>query len=514
MKISKKQNLYKAYSVKIEQYEKAVYNSEDRVLFSDAAICAKNGALRAAYIMIWLSCAESLKRKIIAVANSNHAQAQKAVKQIEEKEAKNNSVDRYILEQACNLEIISKISKEKLEHIYEMRCVYGHPYNEEPLPEQILNAAAVAVDAVLAHPTRLKQAYAKESIIKFTTKKEYIPDYKESVENYAINTFLPMLSQEIYGFFLKEYWSKMESDMLNPDYMLFTNRCKWISLCTLDYAIKSNYSIFNVKEWHDIVNRFTDILIEILEDFPSLFKVIGTDAQNSLIVHVSEKAKTRPYALRVLEQIYNDGLLNSKQTEMMFRFIKTCPSRTIYHSRITFELICDRVCSDLASCIYTVTNEAYDYFRDISAENIASLEPRKQELMGIKFVQHSLRTDWGVCHCDEAYNSLHRKSADLPQGFVRGLLLAVFFSPESLDSEPKFDLKIKRLPDVIKIVNGSSGVIQKNELQHLLEEIDKCEDYPCEEYFRAHENLFNELKESYSFFIPIYERFIKTATPM
>ncbi|MDD3949194.1 MAG: hypothetical protein PHT43_07000, partial [Anaerolineaceae bacterium] len=44
-------------------YAKKILSKEDHPLFDDAVEAGKAGALRAAYVMIWLACAESLKRR-------------------------------------------------------------------------------------------------------------------------------------------------------------------------------------------------------------------------------------------------------------------------------------------------------------------------------------------------------------------------------------------------------------------------------------------------------------------
>ena len=45
------------------KYTAEILACEDRPLFEEAVKAARVGALRASYLMIWLSCAESLKRR-------------------------------------------------------------------------------------------------------------------------------------------------------------------------------------------------------------------------------------------------------------------------------------------------------------------------------------------------------------------------------------------------------------------------------------------------------------------
>ena len=50
-------------AVDLSEYAADILNGEDRPLFEEAVQAAKAGAVRSAYIMVWLACAESLKRR-------------------------------------------------------------------------------------------------------------------------------------------------------------------------------------------------------------------------------------------------------------------------------------------------------------------------------------------------------------------------------------------------------------------------------------------------------------------
>ena len=50
-------------AVDLHKYALQILAEQDRPLFDDAVKAAEVGALRASYMMIWLACAESLKRR-------------------------------------------------------------------------------------------------------------------------------------------------------------------------------------------------------------------------------------------------------------------------------------------------------------------------------------------------------------------------------------------------------------------------------------------------------------------
>lgn len=49
--------------VDISEYAAKILTEEDRPLFQEAVTSAFHDALRGAYILIWIACAEGLKRK-------------------------------------------------------------------------------------------------------------------------------------------------------------------------------------------------------------------------------------------------------------------------------------------------------------------------------------------------------------------------------------------------------------------------------------------------------------------
>ena len=76
--------------VDIGDYSTQILSEDDRPLFDEAVEAAKVGALRAAYVMIWLSCAESLKRRFRETQQRDGVAA-KIVGDIEAKEKASSS---------------------------------------------------------------------------------------------------------------------------------------------------------------------------------------------------------------------------------------------------------------------------------------------------------------------------------------------------------------------------------------------------------------------------------------
>ena len=139
----------------LSKYTAQILTEDDRLLFHEAEICASHGALRGAYVLVWIACAEGLKRKF-REAVVRDGKVNKIIDRITQAESNHHSVDLTILKEAKNYGFIGDGAFQKLEHVYTMRCVYGHPYEAAPRDEELASAAAVVVGEVLGKPTLLR----------------------------------------------------------------------------------------------------------------------------------------------------------------------------------------------------------------------------------------------------------------------------------------------------------------------------------------------------------------------
>ena len=83
----------------ISEYTAKILDEADRPLFQEAAASALNGAPRGAYILIWIACAEGLKRKFREAAVRD-GKANIILGDIDQKEKQQKSVDMFILTRA------------------------------------------------------------------------------------------------------------------------------------------------------------------------------------------------------------------------------------------------------------------------------------------------------------------------------------------------------------------------------------------------------------------------------
>ena len=128
---------YAMNSVDLSQYASGIFDAQDNALFYEAVETGKVGALRASYIMIWLACAESLKRRF-REAQVRDSTAGRIVGEVDNLEQQQRAVDKFLLGRSHDYGFLSDSALTVLTHIYEMRCIYGHYPTKRPLQRKRL----------------------------------------------------------------------------------------------------------------------------------------------------------------------------------------------------------------------------------------------------------------------------------------------------------------------------------------------------------------------------------------
>ena len=98
--------------------------------------------------MVWLTCAESLRRRFNE-AKTRDNDAGRIAGEIEKRESDHRAVDKNLLDEGRNYGFISDSGKTVLTHIYEKRCIFAHLYEEAQSGEHLTEAASAIVELVL-----------------------------------------------------------------------------------------------------------------------------------------------------------------------------------------------------------------------------------------------------------------------------------------------------------------------------------------------------------------------------
>ena len=404
--------------IDLSEYGKRILSDEDRPLFDEAIEIGKAGAFRASYILIWLSCAESLKRRF-REAQKRDGDAGKIVGEIESKEKDQRAVDIFLLNKAKNYGFISDSSFTILTHIYEMRCIYGHPYEEMPSKEQVSHAAASVVDLVLSKPVRLKHGFAKQLIRNLLDDRNYLDDQETAVISFTKDV-IPRIDESIFEWLLETYWKGLEKIADDSTMTIFFNRGIWFSWAMIKEV---GVNIFSHEKWHEKSMEFPKTLMEI-GTLPDIFKDIGSRAQDSLVGTIISKSEIRTKALTHLESLNDHGVLSERQKDRFIEFVSKMKSTDLISSGLSTKICYEKLVSLLKSHDWNRQNPAIALILSNGPEQAAKLDESQQVELG----RNILQSAEGKSRSALAFLEKLIEVKSWPLNLIRGIVLETFIN--------------------------------------------------------------------------------------
>lgn len=409
-------------SVDLSSYAKNIHSYEDHPLFDDAVEAGKAGALRAAYVMIWLSCAESLKRRFREAQRRDGAAA-RIVGEIEDKEREHRSVDKIVLGKALEYGFISDSAHTILNHIYDMRCIYGHPYEEAPSQEQVSHAAAVVVEHILSKPVKLRHGFGSQLLKSLLEERSFLDDQQTSVEAFA-KDILPRLDESIHGWLLDKYWGELEKIAGDSSMSIFSRRGICFSRTML---LEVGVDTFSNDEWHDKICKFPKVLMRVC-GIAGVFKKIGKRAQDSLVGLILSEAGTRASVLTHLERLNNSGALTKRQQERFIEHVSEMGIGAIRSAGLSTLTCYGKLIDAMKSHNWYVQNPAIDLIVSNGPDQAAELNEEHQINLGRNILQCAEGTEKSACRFLE---ELSKDGSSWPFDVVRGIALESFVNEDN-----------------------------------------------------------------------------------
>ncbi|RMH17673.1 MAG: hypothetical protein D6698_08045 [Gammaproteobacteria bacterium] len=449
--------------VDLSNYSAAILYSEDRPLFDDAVAAAKAGALRAAYVMIWLACAESLKRRF-REAQKRDSAAGSIVGDIETKEREHRSVDKFVLDKAHEYGFLSDPGHTILNHVYEMRCLYGHPYEEAPSQEQVSHAAAVVVEHVLSKPVKLRHGFGKQLLKSLLENRNYLDDQQTAVTAFT-KDIIPRLDESIHGWLLDKYWEELEELADDSSMAIFFRRGIWFCRTMLTEV---GVDVFSHDEWHERAGRFPKTLMRVC-GIADIFKEIGNRAQDALVGSILVESSTHASVLTYLERLNNDGALSVRQQERFTERISEMDSSELRSAALSTKTCYEKLIAAMKSYDWYVQNPAIELIVSNGPDQAAELTEQQQIELG----RNILQSAEGASNMAARFLvRLSDEGSRWPLGIVRGIALETFTNEKQ---ELRFKTKhlhrvldaLDRLPntELEQVVAEVSESIVKSEPQ-------------------------------------------------
>jgi hypothetical protein len=372
--------------------------------------------------MIWLACAESLKRRF-REAQKRDGAAGRIVGDIENKEKEHKAVDKFVLTKAHEYGFISDSGHTVLNHIYEMRCLYGHPYEEAPSQEQVSHAAAVVVEHVLSKPVKLRHGFGKQLLKSLLEEPNFLDDQQTAVVAFT-KDILPRLDESIYGWLLDNYWEELEKIADDSSMAIFFRRGTWFSRTML---IEVGLDVFSHDDWHDRSSRFPKTLMRACS-IAEIFKELGKRAQDSLVGLIIAESSTRASVLKHLERLSINGALTTRQQERFIEHVSGLQSSAIRSAGLSTNTCYEKLIDAMKSHNWYVQNPAIDLVVSNGPDQAAELNEEQQINLGRNLLQAGEGTAGSA---NEFLEALSQDGKLWPFNVVRGIALESFTNEEN-----------------------------------------------------------------------------------
>ena len=452
-----------SHEVDLSMYMEDIASENDLPLFEDAVKSAKNGALRAAYVMLWLACAESLKRRFKEAQERDNG-AGRVVKKIEKREKLQHAVDKMLLDEARKYGFLSDTGHAYLLQVYDNRCIYAHPYEEAPSPEKVLDAAATVVDQVLSRPVKLRHGYVSQLLDHMLKTRTYLADQELAVAEFVKEHALPRIDEAIHRWLLDQYWEQLESISGDPAMTLFFHRGKWF---TRAFVSEVGFEIFDDTEWHDRAVRFPRTMTVVCCT-AGIFERVGALAQDTLVASIVGRSTTSASDLDRLMRLYDAGVLSDGQRCRFEQCVSGLPMSTLRSCNLNMKLYYKTLIQGFKSYHFATQNVAVGLLVSQGPEQANTLVDSEQVELGRNILQSAEGFARDAIHFLEG---LSDPAMSWPLGIVRGIVLEVFANEQN-----RIRLKVRHIHHVLSALETLDKPRRDELLNNVVDSIDASDD--------------------------------------
>jgi hypothetical protein len=409
-----------------------IIDQQDCILFEDTIKAVRAGAIRLAYIGLWLTCAESLKRRFCEAQKFDN-EVGKTLSKIEEKEEKKQSIDNYLIEEACKYGFISSDESIHLKQVYENRCIYGHPYKQTPSLEELYMAGRYVVDFVLSRSVQLGNSFWHRELDRICSDRNYLADSYDAVAEYT-KTIHQRLNKKSHVELLRLLWKKWQS-LGNIDY-LYLNRFHYFTIAFFKECDDDTFSIWQEPDNKEFV-QYPCIYFTIASD-STIFQKIGQFSKDYIIrtlINGYNKGQFR--TLDIIDNLQRNNCLSPEQLESFNSRLETISLNDLISSQIAPNQYIERVITELKSYDWYRQNPTIIAVSNMGINKVKCLSPQKQIELGNNILQSAE----GNSH--EAQNfldNISQNNKEYPPNFIKGILMECF-----VNDKGEFRFKIKCL---------------------------------------------------------------------
>ena len=370
----------KSTTGRLATYFDQVVSAEDCVLLREADSSLSGGANRMAYVAVWLACAESIKRKFKELSSSD-AQAGKISGEVVRKEGLQQSVDKYLLDQAKDYGLIGDSEHATLAHIYAMRCVYGHPYEQSPSPEVVVAAASEVVRLVLSRPTLLRHAYLNRQLEAVFTDRNFLDDDQGEVDEFA-ELVHRRSDPSLHLWFSRKLIEQLAPMRNNILQLALQRRATWFTQGFIRRALPQVSNSWNLVEE---LSKHREAVVDVMVH-PEIFRELE-DHPRGIIVRTIAGDKSRARALRRLSRLSDASLLAGDLAARYTTLMESADASALQAAGFAADVVVPKIVDGLKSRNWYSQNPAVNALRDAGPAAVATLPPAVQVDLGRNLLQ-------------------------------------------------------------------------------------------------------------------------------
>ncbi len=447
------------------EYIKKIPEDTDKVLITDAVKVINCGQYRAAYILIWLACIESIVERFKQLSRTDPA-AKKIYDEITNTANGKQATDKIILTKAKEYGFIDAIEENKLKQIYENRCIYAHPYNASPKLENVDSAFVDVIDIILAKTLYFTKNNIKQEISKLTDNMLYVANFPASIERHT-NLLLNRIDTDNLILFINEYLKKLDQYLTKNTKIQEVNlgiNILYVLLKKLDIAKLPN------ADWHQITMNLKIVDSFILLE-PALFSKIGFDAQNTLLTKAKNLINSYLPVLNGVITLIKANILTVDQYNIIQQELNDLSLEVFANSDADLNFLYDRIISDLKSYTWPVQSPAILALIN-KKSTIKNLSIDKQIELGRNVLQTAEGSELKARDFIESQDIY-----SWPVNFLKGIIFEVFVNENN-----EIRYKGQCINSVLSIINNIEAAARDAILKDLIETISRSNIKRGQEY--------------------------------
>lgn len=401
----------------LSAYADGVQDPADLPLLTEAVEAASVGALRLAYIGVWCTCAESLKRRFRSLAPLDDAAA-KVHGKVQKLEADGKSVDSVVLAEAHNYGLLTETEYQKLLHVYQQRCIYGHPYEEAPTVEDLVSAAARASAIVLGRPLKLREGYLARQLALMVEERTLLDEVPAPVDAYARSVF-HKADERLHVWFIYKVWQEAEEAADDPSL-----RWRFWRLVRFSQAfiLEDPAATLRGLEDGDRLLQAPRAMSEALAE-PGLFRLLGEHVTDIVVSNLLAQARTAPERIRPALRLSELGLLTGRQEERLPEALSAYFPEDLLAAGLPLRLWYPTIVRELRVRNWYRQNPALQALRAAGPDAVATLTIDAQAELGRNVLQAA---DGTASNAVFLLEEIAHLSIRWPSAFIEGVVVECF----------------------------------------------------------------------------------------